>query len=383
MVRQIRILITTGIFPPEVGGPATILERLGSDLVGAGFYVTVLTYGAPEKKARPFKLVSVSRNWFSPLRHLFFAARTFFLARQADIIYTTDLYSPGFYSMIAAKFCHKKFVVRFAGDSAWETALNRGLSNDDILTFQEKTYGSFIEKLKRRRTKILKSADAVVAVSDFIKNLAVKIGVRKEKIHVIYNAVDFLGKLPERQKPDFPILVTACRLTPWKGVEMLIRVMARLKDKYPDIKFEILGEGSQEESLKSLVKSSKLEKNVNFRGRVSQSEILSIFAHSTIFVLNTNYEGLSHTILEAMSVGIPVITTPVGGNPELIKDNENGLLVKYNDEAVWQTAIERLLNEESLQEKFIANSRKVLEKFKWDELLQKTANVFNELNSPV
>ncbi|MFH0852577.1 MAG: glycosyltransferase family 4 protein [bacterium] len=374
-----KVLITTGIFPPDIGGPATFIERLASDLSGAGFEITVLTYGAPEKKARPFKLASVSRRWPAGLRQMMFLIRTFFLARHADIIYTTDLYAPGYSSMLAAKFWRKKFIVRFAGDSAWEAAANRGLTGDDILVFQERTYGGYIEKRKNQRTKILKSANTVVAVSNFMRDLAIRIGVSSKKVRVIYNAVDFFGVLPERQMPDSPTLVFSGRLTPWKGVDMLVKIVTRLKTQYPDIIFDVLGSGSELGKLKKLVRELELEKNVRFHGKISEQETHKIFARSTIFVLNTNYEGLSHAILNAMQVGVPVITTPVGGNPELIEDEESGLLVPYNYERAWEKAIRQLLENEDLREKFIVAGKKMAEKFKWGDVIEKTAAIFKDL----
>lgn len=374
-----KILITTGIFPPDIGGPATQIERLAVDLAGASFAVSVLTYGAPARKARNFSLFCVSRVWPNGWRQVLYALKTFWLARQADIIYTTDLYSPGFYSALAVKCWRKKLVVRFAGDSAWETALNSGVTQDDILSFQDKTYGAFIEKRKKQRTKILKSANAVIAVSNFMKNLAIKIGVEPQKIQVIYNAVDFMSAPSQWQNTAMPVLVFAGRLTPWKGVEMLISVVARLKEKYPDIVLEILGDGPEEKNLKLQVTSYKLHDNVIFRGRVSEAQSHQIFARSAIFVLNTNYEGLSHAILNALNVGLPVITTPVGGNPEVIIEGENGLLAPYNNETAWQLAIEKLLQDKSLRERFSLNGKKTLEKFKWEELIKKTIEVFKNL----
>jgi len=377
--KQIKILITTGIFPPEIGGPATMVERLAFDLARDGFLVTVLTYGAPAKKSRNFKLFSISRGWLAPFRQVFFLLATFWLALDKDIIYTTDLYSPGYSSMIAAKLWRKKFVVRFAGDSAWETAQNLDLTQDDILTFQKKEYGSFVQKRKKQRAKILNSADGVVVMSEFMKNLAMQIGVNEEKIKVIYNAVDFFDDTPERKKPERPTLVYSGRLTPWKGVEMLIRAVGSLKENFSDILFEILGDGSELEELKKLTQDLKLEQNIKFRGRVSEEESHQIFACSTIFVLNTNYEGLSHAILNAMKVGLPVITTPAGGNPEVIQNEENGLLVSYNSQQLWESAIERLLLDENLQEKFAKNAKKTLERFKWEDLISKTGEFIKKI----
>ncbi len=371
-----KILITTGIFPPDIGGPATQIERLALDLVKAGFGVTVLTYGTPEKKLRIFGLTNVSRKIPTGLRQLIFGFLVFIFSPKVDVIYTTDLYSPGFFSMLAAKFWSKKFVVRFAGDSAWEKSFDKGLVRDDISAFQEKVYNSAVENLKKRRTKILKSADVVIAVSGFMKNLAEKIGISPDKITVIYNAVDFFGSVPGCEEPASPVLVFSGRLTPWKGVQALIKVVAELKQKYADIVFEIIGDGPESANLKDLSRQLGMEKNIRFRGKMSESESQAIFARSTIFVLNSNYEGLSHAVLNAMNVGIPVVVSGVGGNPEVVKNGYNGFLVPYNDEKEWHRAISVLLEDKGLREKFVQNGKKVLENFRWEELIKKTIGVF-------
>ncbi|MFH0803631.1 MAG: glycosyltransferase family 4 protein [Candidatus Tagabacteria bacterium] len=374
-----KILITTGIYPPDIGGPATQIEYLASDLTKNGLEVEVLTYGNPEKKSRLFRLANVSKTWPAGLRHVIFGLKTFLMAYSADIIYTTDLYSPGFYSMLASKFWRKKFVVRFAGDSAWETAFNRGLIKDDIIMFQKKIYGSFIEKMKARRKKILESADAIIAVSNFIRDLAIQIGILPSKIHVIYNAVDFFGSLSPHKEPTVPTLVFSGRLTPWKGVEMLIKIIVGLKKKYPNVIFEVLGEGSETAKLKDLARRLDTPKNINFRGKVGENESRIIFSHSTIFVLNTAYEGLSHAVLNAMDAGIPVITTFAGGNPEVIENGINGFLVPYNDEKAWLEAITKLLEDGKLRAKFSRNAKITLEKFKWNKLVEKTIKVLENL----
>ncbi|MDD5430709.1 MAG: glycosyltransferase family 4 protein [Candidatus Pacebacteria bacterium] len=373
-----RILITTGIFPPDIGGPATQIEHLASGLAGAGFGVSVLTYGSPENKKRNYELTGVSRK-LGPLKQVFYGIKTFMLAQKTDAIYTTDLYSPGYFSMLAAKFWKKKFVVRFAGDSAWETALNKGLTQDGILEFQDKKYNSFIEKLKGRRARILKSADTVVAVSNFMKDLAVKIGVDSRRVSVIYNAVDFRDNLPKHENSNAPTLVFVGRLVPWKGVEMLINAVSKLKNKYPDIMLEILGDGPEMKNLQLITDNLKLKNNINFRGRINSRETMEILAKAAVFVLNTNYEGLPHTVLEAMSIGVPVITTPVGGNVEVVQNGINGLLARYNDEGAWIKAISELLNDANLRKKLAENAKKMLEKFKWEELMAKTVEVFKKL----
>jgi glycosyltransferase involved in cell wall biosynthesis len=202
--------------------------------------------------------------------------------------------------------------------------------------------------------------------------LAEKIGVFSGKIHVIYNAVDFFGTVPERAEPLSPIIVFSGRLIVWKGVQMLVELMPRLKEKYPDLIFKIIGDGPEKNKIKPA-------DGAIFLGRMSEEETQKIMAHSTIFVLNTNYEGLPHSVLNALNVGLPVITTPVGGNPEVIQSEYNGLLAAYNDKEAWFKAITRLLDDRALRDKFSANGRQTLEKFKWSELVEKTIGVFKSI----
>jgi len=301
------------------------------------------------------------------------------LSFWSDLIYATDTYSVGYFAYLIKKLTGKKYIIRFAGDSAWETAVARGWTEDYIVDFQEKKYNSQIEKLKQRRTKILTGADKLIAVSNFIAEIALKIGVAKNKISVIYNAVDFFGISPQKIKPAMPTLVFAGRLMPWKGVEALLFVLAELKKNFSDIIFEVLGDGPESDHLKKIVRKLNLEQNVKFRGRVSEEESHKIFARSTIFVLNTNYEGLPHSVLNAMACGLPVITTNIGGNVEVVENEVNGLLVPYNDKPAWLGAIARLLNDEALQAKFVASSQKTLENFKWDKLVNETMEVINKI----
>jgi glycosyltransferase involved in cell wall biosynthesis len=281
--------------------------------------------------------------------------------------------------MLVSRFWRKKFVVRFAGDSAWETAANRGETRDDIISFQDKKYSASIEKIKERRKKIMRAADAVIAVSAFMKNLAIKIGAEPEKISVVYNSIDFLPAPPAWRDPERPILAFAGRLTPWKGVEMLIRILAKIKESYSEIVFEIMGEGPEREKLQKLARELGLEKNVVFHGKVSEEESHKIFARSSVFVLNSNYEGLPHSVLNAMRVGLPVITTPAGGNPEVVENGKNGLLAPYNSEKEWEESILKILSDGELRQKFSAEGKKTLEKFRWENVLRKTREVFESL----
>lgn len=371
-----RVLIATGIFPPDIGGPATMLEALADSLSGLNFDVRTITYA---DKTEPGRVFRVARSKNKIIGNLNYFWHLLVLSRQADILYVTDTYSVGYFAYLIKKISGKKYLIRFAGDSAWETAAGAGWTGDYIVDFQNKKYGRRIERLKARRKKILVNADAIIAVSNFMAEMAKIIGVKPEKIAVIYNAVDFFPAPPKYKPPLRPTLVYAGRLVNWKGVGMLIRAVKELKKHMPEILFKILGDGPEEVRLKALARDLGVSENVKFHGRVSEVVSHEIFSQATVFLLNTNYEGLPHSVLNAMRAGLPVITTPVGGNIEVVQDGVNGLLKPHDDLDGWVKAINNLINDEGLRQKFSENGLMTAAEFKWSQTIGETSALISGL----
>ena len=382
-----RILILTGVFLKTVGGPPTILKALNKELIKKGYEITVLTFGKKiETKEYPYSVKVVCDKWPPFLKGLIYLIKGLILGLKSDIIYNQDLYTPGFTGLIIKKILKKKLVTRFVGDSAWEIALNRGETTDDIMDFQINKYSKIIERRKKIRKNILENSDKVIVVSNFLKKLAMKIGVQEERIKVIYNSIDFLDIIGD-SKVDLKkelnitdkVILTNARLTPWKGVDMLIKIMPQLIKKYKNIRFVIISEGPERKNLEKLAVDLDVEEHVFFAGRVSRELVVEYLKISDVFVLNTNYEGMSHVLLEAMKVGIPIITTKAGGNPETIKDKETGLLIDYRDKEQWIDAINQILDNPELSEKLVNNAKEDLKRFNWDNLVQETISVFKNI----
>jgi glycosyltransferase involved in cell wall biosynthesis len=371
-----RVLILTGVFPPDIGGPTAQLDALSRELVKNNYTVRVLTYGKSDEQY-PYPVKRISKKIPFPFKSLIYLITGLILAFRADIVYSWDLYTAGLTGLAIKKILGKKVVNRFVGDSAWEkAALQKSIGQDDVLIFQDKKYSKKIERWKERRKKILINSDKVIVVSNFLKKVALKIGVPEEKIEVIYNSVDVIdavnsddGDLNEKT------LLTSARLTPWKGVDMLIEIMQDLDKRHRGIRLVVVGDGPELKRLKNLAKGL----NVIFKGKLSRMELIKCMQSADIFLLNTNYEGLSHTILEAMKIGLPVITTKAGGNPETVADKETGLLVDYGNKKEWLEAIDLLLDNPDLARKMASRAKESLDKFNWDSLVKKTINVFEEI----
>lgn len=384
------MIIATGIFFPDIGGPATMLLNLIDGLIEQGIDVKVITYGDCSKietKNSGLEIISIKKNTlFSKIKYFL---KLFKLSKNTDLIYTTDTYSAGYFTYLIRKLTGKKYILRFTGDSAWENARSNGWLTDYIVDFQNIKYDHKIERLKKRRNKILFNASQIIVDSDFNKKLAEVIGVLPTKITIINNALlkkknneldnNKIEKIKTEIGQNFPIFMTACRLTTWKGVDQVIALFPEVLKAIGRAKFVILGEGPELENLRFLAQKLNLEKEVIFLGKVSQADIENYYRAANLFILNSQYEGLSNTLLEVMHAGVPVVASNCGGNPELIANNKEGVLIEYGNQEQLLNALIKILTDNNLANEFVQNAKQKVQQFNLDKMINKTIEVIKNL----
>jgi len=212
----------------------------------------------------------------------------------------------------------------------------------------------FLEKFVAGR------ADKIIVPSEYLKKVVIKWGIDPKKITVIYNSFNApelnLSKEDARHKLRLSgkILVSAGRDVPWKGFQTLRGLMPEISEKIPEAKLFILVNESKE-------------------------KLMLYLKSADVFVLNTAYEGFSHQILEAMTMGCPVVTTDVGGNPELINDGESGYLVKFNDKNGLKSKILEILNNIQLAQKLAQNAQKKAGEFSKERMINETINLIKNI----
>ncbi len=197
---------------------------------------------------------------------------------------------------------------------------------------------------KKRLLTALKNATRVFSVSDSLKQHVVSLGADNYKIRVIGNGIDVdnfypLDKSVARAELNLPgdakILVSVGGLVDRKGFHRVIEVLPTLVAKYPELIYLIVGgdspEGNIRARLEQQVKTLKLEANVRFLGAYPSEQLKVPLSASDLFVLATANEGWANVFLEAMACGLPVITTEVGGNKEVINDPGLGIVVPFGD----------------------------------------------------
>ena len=371
------ICIITGIFPPDIGGPATYVSRLADSLQQQNFSVRVLTLG-DDAAAFPFPVKRVSRALPLPLR-LFLLFWTFLRhGWSSDVWYINGLEFP---AVLAGKLLRKRMVMKVVGDYAWERAMNAHLTQDSIDEFQKKTQARKVEVHKALRAWCAKQVERIVTPSNYLKSLVCGWGIPEERVHVIYNAVEELpGRLRTRSEvrkqlgvsEDETLLITVGRLVKWKGIEQLLLIVSELE---PSVKLLIVGSGPEKNKLTELVETLNLASRIRFLGKAPRKEVLEFVQSADLFLLNTAYEGFSHVLLEAMMVGTPVITTDVCGNPELVHHQENGLLITPGDSEELKQQILRMLDDTHLQKQCRENGALVIRQYPWEQLLKETIRI--------
>lgn len=379
-----KILVTTGIFPPDIGGPATYSDILFRELTSNGYLVKVLTYGSYAQKKEG--VLIISNNWPKGLRHFFYFLKILILGFNSDLIIAADSsFGAGFISVVATKLIRKKIIIRVTGDYAWEQGWQRYGIRDLMDDFQFKRHSFFIELLKKCQRFSVKKADFVITPSNYLKKTVMIWGAPEGKVIVIHNAIKIpdlkLNKEEARQKLNLngKILISAGRLVVWKGFDLLIKSVSDLKGEFPNLKLIIVGDGPWLNDLKRLVNNLGIGDRVIFTGLLSKMELVKYLIAADVFALNTAYEGFSHQIIETMILGLPVVTTDICGNPEIIRNGKNGFLLKYNDIKSFKEIIKELFSDENLCHKIGEAAKGSISNFSNQSMFIKLKELINSL----
>ena len=156
---------------------------------------------------------------------------------------------------------------------------------------------------------------------------------------------------------------------PWKGFETLIELMPEIRKEFGEVKLTIAGDGPDKERLERRIKETASQDFVHLLGQLTQDKLFKHIQESDAFILNTAYEGFSHQLLEVMAIGTPIVTTKVGGNPELIDNEENGLLVSYNNKDELKKTISKVLNDREFASGLASSARNKVKQFSEEKML--------------
>lgn len=342
-----RVLIVSGIWPPDVGGPASHAPEFASFLLGRGHEVEVVVTADAAPAPESYPVHHVSRRIPPGARHLAVASLVGRFARRNDVVYATSMLGR---ASLAGAVSRRPLVVKLVADEAYERARRRGLFDGDLDAFQHEEGDLRIRGLRALRDVALRRVDHLVCPSAYLASLAVSWGVPEEHVTMLPNPAPNLPELASREelreRLGFvrPTLAFAGRITKQKALGVALEALAELDG----VDLVVAGDGPDLDDVRRQTMALGLADRVSFTGALSRQGVLELFRAADASVLSSAWENFPHTVVEALAAGTPVIATAVGGVAEVVRDEVNGLLVPPGDAAALAAAIRRFLADDAL-----------------------------------
>ena len=358
-----KILITVGIYPPDIGGPASFVPKIAKMLSENEHDVTVICLS--DKKFSDdeiYKVKRILRNQNLLLRWIQTIFTIIKNGRKVDCLFVNGLPME---SYVANLFLRKKLVRKIVGDWAWERGRNKGIINESFDDFQENSHNLHLEIAKFSRGWTATKADIVITPSKHLSKVVENWGVQPNKLIIIYNGTQIVNDDVSNTNKGTVNLITVGRLAPWKNIDTIIKSVNLLKQHDMKFKLFIVGSGPLESELKKLVSDLNLSSEVIFTGQKKYTELTKYYENSNIYIQASGYEGLPHVLLEAINYDLSVISTPIGGSNEILQDGKNGYVLnlekgkKPNSENLKNIILETI-NQKELTEDKKKNAKKLL-----------------------
>jgi len=398
---KLKVCFILGMFHPVINGAIIQISLLAERLAKKGISVMVITTKLlPQQPYHEmFNGVKVIRTGPAfGLKRIgkYLKLIPVFIAlirerRNYDLIIVCDFAVRGVLGVIASKIFGKKCLLRAESngemDGSYATQYSLRTSKLKLM---------IIRILVSLRNVILKRANGFISISSDITKELLNSGVNRNKVNEITNGVDvkIFKKVDQNRKaflkrkigfPNKKYFIYTGRLARGKGLEYLLNVWMVLVSEFNDIHLFLIGSGqgyslSCEDELKAFVNNNHLETSVTFTGNVRN--IIEYLQAGDFYILPSQSEGLSISLIEALSCGLPCIGTSVRGILDVIEDNVNGLLVPYGDEDKLHNAMKELLtNGDKAAQLGHKGEKTVWEKFNIDQVAEQYLKFFEKLYS--
>ncbi|MGD9396976.1 MAG: N-acetyl-alpha-D-glucosaminyl L-malate synthase BshA [Candidatus Thorarchaeota archaeon] len=378
---------------PSVGGSGHLATRLGQELARKGHIIHFITYQRPfslmweQTKGVHVDLVDrfdypLFKNIGPPYTEAL-ASKIIKVAKESklDLIHSHYAIPHAMSAYMAREIAGTPYVVTLHGS--------------DVHTLgQDPAYKPVVKHT-------VEKADAVTAVSEFLKKKAHdELGIERE-IHVIPNFIDIekfshlngvrlyvesgcVGLRKEEDaielNPEEKILLHASNFRKVKRVVELVEIMRIVVDHYPETRLIIAGDGPTRIEVERKIEALDLCNNIHLLG--VKSNMQEIMCSADLFLLNSTLEGMPLVLLESMSCSLPVVTTPAGGIPELVRPGKDGMVTKgFEQEEYAQAIIELLENDEKRKRLGQAGRKRVEESFSADRVVKMYEKVFEDVIS--
>jgi len=344
----VRVLVVSGIWPPDVGGPASHAPDVAAFLRDRGHEVEVVITAAAAPMREDYPVRWISRSLPKGAIHLRTGIEIARRGARANVVYTTGMFGR---SSLGATLARRPYVVKLTADPAFERARRRDMVGGNVDEFQHTASGPAVRILRAARDTELEHAAHVFTPSGYLRELALSWGVAADRVSVLPNPTPPLPALPPRNdlRASFglaaPALAFAGRLTAQKSLRVALEALAAVDG----VELLIAGEGDERSTLERDVAELGLDGRVRFLGALPRARVVELFAAADAAILSSMWENFPHTVVEALAVGTPVLATASGGVAEVVRDGENGLLVPLGDAVALGAAVRRYFDDDALR----------------------------------
>jgi len=317
------ILITVGIFPPDIGGPASFVPKIANHLIKMDNEVKIICLADEENLLLEDELdvLRIRRSTYLPRRWFKTISLIIKHGRKSDILFVNGL---GVEAAIANLYLRKKIVRKIVGDPVWERFYNKKRTSETFDDFQNLKHNLNVRIQKLIRNWSISSSEIVVTPSDHLKEFINKTNPKTEVLK-INNGIE-ITEFKRNKTPlhEFNILINS-RLVVQKNIHLVIEAMGSIKNL--DINLKIIGEGGEFARLEDLITNLKIQNRVKMIGKVENNLISEYLKTSNLFIQASDYEGLPHSILEAINYEVPILSTEVGGCKDLLDSGDRGFII--------------------------------------------------------
>ena len=372
------VLVVSGIWPPDVGGPASHAPDVASFLLGRGHEVEVATTAASAPAPQLYPVHSVSRSLPKGVLHIRAAALIGARARRADVVYTTGLFGRSAVGALAAR---RPYVVKLTADPAFERSRRTGLVGGDVDAFQSGGGGPRAALLRAARDFELRRAAHVFCPSAYLRDLAISWGVTPGKVSVLPNPAPDVPPLPPRDELKQSLgvngatLAFAGRLTAQKSLGRALEAVAAADG----VSFLVAGDGPDRAALETRVRQLGIEDRVRFLGAQPRERVVELFRAADATILSSSWENFPHTVVEALAVGTPVLAMEAGGVAEVVRDGVNGLLVPAGDTAALADAVRRYFADAALRERLRGQATESVAEYSAERVFSRLEDVLRRV----
>ena len=371
-----KILIATGLFPPQIGGPAVYVFNLSLELEKSGCEIKIVTYADNDAKINDGRILTVKKSQNILFRYLKYFWLVLKLSRWADIVYTLDLMSAGLPATLAAKFRNKKIVFRTGGDFLWEKAFQSGWTTQPLSRYYEQKK-NWQEKILLSFCRwVLKKMDLVIFSTEFQAEIYRQFySLPRQKIKLLANAISVNQIAANQKASNGGSLIFAGRLIKLKNLERLIFAFGKIRNN--DLKLLIFGDGPEKENLERIIKKINLENRVKLMGRISHEQLINEIENCRFLILPSITEISPNLALECLSLRKAIILTQETGLPdEMLK---NLITIDPLSEEDIKEKMEYLLDDNNLlvyQQKLVSSA---VQNRGWDRLAEEHLDIFSTI----